>query len=308
MELVSKERSVSGISLAEVEVVEASQNTSAEFLKPWIPLLGSEVETDRLRARTVILNQDKYAVLPLIAAYASTEDEQVQQEIINILALISEEAVETLIQQLIEGNLRRKECARRTLPRIASSLPKLLALIKTKSDLTNEIQPIIHKLAANLGYSSLEQLITNYQKSTQRATQLVSKTHYSDLHVKRVVKSLDEAQKCLDAELYSQTFISCDQVVQQLLMTLLKYFKIKLGKDTNKMRTVLTALHKHGIHIKSEQKLRWLRSIRNLIRYKQKRANKREANQALHTAQFFVHEVKLLLKSDLKNLRIRESL
>lgn len=62
------------------------------------------------------------------------------------------------------------------------------------------------------------------------------------------------------------------------------------------MRIELTALHKHGVHIKSEQKLRWLRSTRNLIRYKQKRANKREANQAFRIAQFFAQEVKWLLK------------
>lgn len=140
-ELVPEERRVSRVSSAEVEVVEVSQDTSEEILTLWIPQLGSEVKTERLRARSVILNQGKSAVLPLIAAYTSTEDEQVRVRVINILALIGEEAVDTLIQQLIDGNLRQQECARRTLSRIALSLPKLLALIKTKSDLQMRFKP-----------------------------------------------------------------------------------------------------------------------------------------------------------------------
>ena len=106
-ELVPEERRVSRVSSAEVEVVEVSQDTSEEILTLWIPQLGSEVKAERLHARSVILNQGKSAVLPLIAAYTSTEDEQVRVRVINILALIGEEAVDTLIQQLIDGNLRQ---------------------------------------------------------------------------------------------------------------------------------------------------------------------------------------------------------
>lgn len=276
--------------------MDASQDTSEVSLTWWIAQLRSKARTERLRARALILRQGKAAVLPLIATYARTEDEQVRIRIINILALLGEEAIDILIQQLVEGDLRRQECARRTLPRITSSLLKLMQLTHKNTDLTNEIQAILHKLAMNLGYPSVGQLMANCQKSIQREPLQVNEIPSHDLQIQRIITSLDDAQKCLAADLYLQAFVTCDQVVQQLLMTLLEFFRIDLGKDTNKLRTVLTALRKQGVLIKSEQKLRWLRSTRNLIRYKQKRATRREANHALRKAQFFAQEVKWLLK------------
>ena len=83
--------------------------------------------------------------------------------IVTVLGLLGGDAVDALIQQLVEGDPGRQECARQALPRIAASLSNLLALPKTHPDLTSVAQVILHELAANLGYPSLNQLVTEYQ-------------------------------------------------------------------------------------------------------------------------------------------------
>ena len=74
-------------------------------------------------------------------------------------------------------------------------------------------------------------------------------------------------------------------------MTMLEFVGIDMEHDTNQLPIVLSKLHEHRIHVQVEQELRWLRNILNRIRHDQKRPSKWEAEQALHIAQQFSHEV-----------------
>ena len=279
----------------EVDIVEVPREASEEGLTPWIQLLGSETEVERLRAQSALVKHGQAAVLPLIAAYAGVVDAQVKGRIVAVLGLIGGDAVDALIQQLVEGDPRRQECARQALPRIATSLPDLLALPKTHPDLANVAQAILHELATNLGYPSLDQPLTEYKSFTQQA-ELPTSTQLSyELRVNRMLEALEEAQECFNSDLYSQTILTCDWVIQQLLTAILEFFHRDLGNDAKKLPIVISTLRNIGVRLRSEKELRWLRILRNDLRYELKRLTEREAKQALRMARYFAQEVKGLL-------------
>ncbi|MFQ6126480.1 MAG: HEPN domain-containing protein [Candidatus Heimdallarchaeota archaeon] len=275
--------------------MEVPREASDEGLTPWIQQLGSEAEAERLRAQAALVKQGQAAVLPLIAAYAGVTDVQVKERIVALLGLIGGDAVDALIQQLVERNPGRQECARQALPRIVASLPTLLALPKTHPNLNSVAQAILHELAANLGYPSLDQLLTDYKSLTQQTKPLTSTQLRYELRVKRVLEVLEEARECFNSDLYSQTILTCDWVIQQLLTAILEFFHRDLGNDANKLPIVISTLRNIGVRIRAEKELRWLRILRNDLRYELKRPTKREANQALRVARYFTQEVKGLL-------------
>ena len=279
----------------EVDLVKIRREASEEGLTPWIQQLGSEAEAERLRTQIALVKHGQAAVLPLIAVYAGGVDAQVKERIVAVLGLIGGDAVDALIQQLVEGDPGRQECARQALPRIAASLPNLLALRKTHPNLTSVAQAILHELAANLGYPSLDQLLTEYKSFTQQADLPTSTQLSYELRVKRMLEALEEAQECFNSDLYSQTILTCDWVIQQLLMAILEFFRLNLGNDANKLPIVISTLHNIKVRLRTEKELRWLRILRNDLRYELKSPTKREANQALRVARHFAQEVKNLL-------------
>ena len=281
--------------IGEVDVVEVPREFSDKGLIPWIQLLGSEAEAERLRAQAALVKQGQAAVLLLIAAYAGGTDTQVKKRIVAVLGLIGGDAVDALIQQLVDSDPGRRECARQALPRITASLPNLLALPKTHPNLTSVAQAILHELAANLGYPSLDQLLTEYKSLTQQAKLPTSTQLSYELRVKRMLEALEEAQECFNSDLYSQTILTCDWVIQQLLTAILEFFHLNLGNDANKLPIVISTLRNIGVRLRAEKDLRWLRILRNDLRYELKRPTKRKANQALRVARYFVQEVKGLL-------------
>lgn len=181
-----------------------------EGLSLWIQQLGSGVDAEWRHAQATLLNMGQAAVGPLITAYASGANEQAKGRIVNILPIIAGDAVEVLIQPLVEGDPASQECARRVLPRIATSLPYLLELSKTHPHLKQTVQTILHELATNLGYQSLELLIEEYISLTKQADPPTTTQLSYELRVNRMLESLDEAQECYDSDLFSQTILTCD--------------------------------------------------------------------------------------------------
>ena len=266
-----------------------------EELFLWIQQLGSGVEAEWRHAQATLLNMGQATVGPLIAAYPSVANEQAKGRIVNILPIIAGDAVEVLIKQLVEGDPVKQECAQRVLPRIATSLPHLLELSKTQPHLKQTVQTILHELATNLGYQSLELLIKEYISLTKQAD-LPTATQLSyELRVNRMLESLEEAQECFASDLFSQTILTCDWVIQQLLMAVLEFSHLNLENDANNLRIVLPALREIGVRFRSEKDIRWLRALRNDLRYKIKRPRKREAKRALQVARRFTQEAKGIL-------------
>ena len=78
-------------------------------------------------------------------------------------------------------------------------------------------------------------------------------------------------------------------------MAVLEFSHLNLENNANNLRIVLPALRDIGVWFRSEKDIRWVRALRNDLRYKIKRSSKREANQALRVARHFAHEAKRLL-------------
>lgn len=90
-----------------------------------------------------------------------------------------------------------------------------------------------------------------------------------------MLESLEEAQVCFNRDIYPQTILTCNWVIQQLLTAILDFSHINLENGANNLLIVISTLRNIGVRLRSKKDLRWLRSLRNDLRYKIKRLRKR---------------------------------
>lgn len=277
-----------------------SKEPKTMLAPPWIKLLHGPEGMDRQNGIAVLSKQISDVSI-LLNTYVAESDEQVRNGIISVLVGMNSKAIGSLVQQLIDGDPVRQECAHRALPVITESASQLVALMIKKPRLKGIITEILSEQSQRLGYSSLKQFLSKneYIIRFARTQSLLKKT------ITQVIFTLNEAKKCLNYKLYAQVIETCDRAVLHVLISLLKSYQIEFDESLNKLEVITTKLCEHRFQLHCEQDVRRLRGRRNDIRYRQKQFDHDEAGKALIIGHTVIKEITRRFKLGNKKIESR---